>query len=248
MWQRVDRRGRNAEHDRPAPRRTRPFQFSDLHGLGGVQSCASGSDVLDRLRDSPRQRRPGRILVAPELVSNPPSALAGRTAVGESPVGLALVGHDQMVIIADSNRFNVNGKTSNLAVVSDRGHANLVLVGYVKARDFPRDMAVNPDGRTLVVSNYASGQVGGCNARRGCLVQAETDVDPGRQKRCLRSHPFGAWFPRLQGPDQIPTISSVVEKRHDPSLRLGSGRGNELDTNRHHPAATSTLPTVSTAR
>ncbi len=95
---------------------------------------------------------------ASELVSNPPSALAGTTAVGELPVGLALVGREQTMIIADSNRFAVKGAASNLAVVSNRGRANLVLVGYVKAADFPRDMTLNPDGRTLVVSNYDSGQ------------------------------------------------------------------------------------------
>ncbi len=96
---------------------------------------------------------------ASRLVSNASSSLKGTTAVGELPVGLALVGHEQTVIIADSNRFDVRGKASNLAVVSDRGYANPVLVGYVKAAHFPRDMAVNPDGKTLVVSNFDSGQV-----------------------------------------------------------------------------------------
>jgi DNA-binding beta-propeller fold protein YncE len=96
---------------------------------------------------------------APKLLSDPSAAQTGSIRVGESPVGLALVDHNSTVVVSDSNRFEVRGAASNLAVVTDRGGANLRLVGYVKAGDFPRDMAVSPDGRTLVVSNYASGQV-----------------------------------------------------------------------------------------
>lgn len=45
--------------------------------------------------------------------------------------------------------------------ISDARLVPGVLSAYVKAGDFPKDMAVNPDGRTLVVSNYASEQVEG---------------------------------------------------------------------------------------
>jgi DNA-binding beta-propeller fold protein YncE len=124
-------------------------------GCSPVRVVATSSTVYVTARGSDELIR----FSASELVSDPRSALTGTTAVGELPVGLALVGHERTVIIADSNRFNIKGSTSNLAVVTDRGGENLVLVGYVKAGDFPRDMAVEPDGRTLVVTNYASGQI-----------------------------------------------------------------------------------------
>lgn len=96
---------------------------------------------------------------ASRLLSSPSSAQEGVTPVGESPVGLALVDDNRRLVIADSNRFDVNAASSNLAVVSGRSGAIPVLVGYVKAGAFPRDMSVSPDGKTLAVSNYDSGQV-----------------------------------------------------------------------------------------
>lgn len=95
---------------------------------------------------------------APDLVSHPASALIGRVQVGEAPVGLALANHAKTVVIADSNRFNANGATSNLAVVT-AGKKSLQLLGYVAAGDFPRDMAVSPDGTTVVVGDYGSGDL-----------------------------------------------------------------------------------------
>ena len=95
---------------------------------------------------------------ASDLVSHPVSALTGRVQVGEAPVGLALANHDKTVVIANSNRFNANGATSNLAVVAAEKQS-LHLVGYVATGDFPRDMAVSPDGTTVVISDYGSGDL-----------------------------------------------------------------------------------------
>ena len=93
-----------------------------------------------------------------DLASQPASALIGQVEVGEAPVGLALANHDRTVVIADSNRFDANGATSNLAVVA-AAKTSLRLVGYLPAGDFPRDMAISPDGTTVVLSDYGSGQV-----------------------------------------------------------------------------------------
>ncbi len=95
---------------------------------------------------------------APALASHPASALVGKVAVGEAPVGVALVEHGTRIVVADSNRFEVGGAEANLAVISDRG-SSLALEGYVGAGDFPRDMAVSRDGATLVVSDYGSGDL-----------------------------------------------------------------------------------------
>jgi DNA-binding beta-propeller fold protein YncE len=91
----------------------------------------------------------------------PGHALLGWTRVGEAPVGLALVRGGTELVVADSNRFSAPGASSTLAVV--RAEAVLAgkpaLAGYVRAGGFPREMALEPGGRTLLVGNFSSGQL-----------------------------------------------------------------------------------------
>ena len=96
---------------------------------------------------------------APALVKQPSTALRSSVQVGEAPVGLALVNHNRALVVADSNRFGSSGAPANLAVIAIGPNGVLTLRGYVPAGVFPRDMAVSPDGKTLVVSNFGSGQV-----------------------------------------------------------------------------------------
>jgi DNA-binding beta-propeller fold protein YncE len=98
---------------------------------------------------------------AARLRSQPTHALLAWTRVGEAPVGLALVRGGTELVVADSNRFGVPGAASTLAV----GRAAAVLAGrpalagYVRAGGFPREMALEPAGRTLLVGNFDSGQL-----------------------------------------------------------------------------------------
>jgi DNA-binding beta-propeller fold protein YncE len=97
---------------------------------------------------------------AARLVSDPAGALVAVVRVGEAPVGLAAVHGGSLVVVADSNRFGASGATADLDVVNvaaalSRGRA---VVGHIAAGSFPREMALLPDG-TLLVTNYASGQV-----------------------------------------------------------------------------------------
>jgi hypothetical protein len=85
--------------------------------------------------------------------------------VGEAPVGLALVHHDRDLVVADSDRFSAAGAGSSLAVVAIRGRDEMSLQGYVRTGAFPRDMAVSPHGTTLLVGDYASGQLEAVNVR-----------------------------------------------------------------------------------
>ncbi len=88
------------------------------------------------------------------LASRPASALEEEVQVGEAPVGVAVVDGGKAVIVADSNRFQVGEAPSNLAVVMVTSDGTLGLVGYLPTSGFPRDMAVAPDGKTLLVSDY----------------------------------------------------------------------------------------------
>jgi DNA-binding beta-propeller fold protein YncE len=124
-------------------------------GCSPVRVVASGSSVYVTARASDELVE----FSAAGLVTDAGSALIAQVGVGESPVGLAVVDHDKAVVVADSNRFEVGGASSNLAVVSTNGDGRMQLLGYVTAGAFPRDMAVSPDGKSLVVSDFDSGQV-----------------------------------------------------------------------------------------
>jgi DNA-binding beta-propeller fold protein YncE len=98
---------------------------------------------------------------AARLRTSPAHSLIASVQVGEAPVGLALVGGGTRIVVADSNRFAAPNATSSLAVVSVPAAlaGRPALIGYLTAGGFPRQMALEPDGRTLLVTNFASQQL-----------------------------------------------------------------------------------------
>jgi len=96
---------------------------------------------------------------AHDLVDQPKSALKAQVQVGEAPVGLALIDHNQTIVVADSDRFSAPGAGASLAVVKVGRANHMLLAGYVQAGSFPRDIAASPNGKTLIVSDFGSGQV-----------------------------------------------------------------------------------------
>jgi hypothetical protein len=76
-------------------------------------------------------------------------------------VGLALVDGGSRIVIADSNRFSASGAASSLAAVDVAAAlaGRPALLGYLPAGGFPREMALEPGGQTLLVTNYDSGQL-----------------------------------------------------------------------------------------
>jgi DNA-binding beta-propeller fold protein YncE len=98
---------------------------------------------------------------AGRLRTDPARALLARVQVGTAPVGLALVDAGRRIVIADSNRFHAQHARSSLAVVSVPAAlaGRPALLGLLPAGGFPREMALEPGGRTLLVTCFASGQV-----------------------------------------------------------------------------------------
>jgi DNA-binding beta-propeller fold protein YncE len=98
---------------------------------------------------------------AAALRTDPARALMAVVRVGEAPVGLVLVRNGSLVVVADSNRFAAAGATSDLSVVDVAAAlaGRSAVVGSIPAGKFPREMALEPDGQRLLVSNYASGQL-----------------------------------------------------------------------------------------
>ena len=102
---------------------------------------------------------------AGKLISDPKHALIAKVAVGQIPLGLVLVNHGTRIVVADSNRDNVAGSHPDLAVinVADALAGKPALLGVIKSGLAPRQFAVEPNGRTLLVTNTDSGQLESVN-------------------------------------------------------------------------------------
>jgi DNA-binding beta-propeller fold protein YncE len=98
---------------------------------------------------------------AARLRTDPSRSLIASVQAGEAPVGLALVDGGTRIVVADSNRFGVPNAVSSLAVVSVPAAlaGRPSLTGYLPAGGFPRQMALEPDGQTLLVTNFSSQQL-----------------------------------------------------------------------------------------
>ena len=98
---------------------------------------------------------------AANLLSDPRHALIARVAVGEIPLGLALIKNGTRMVVADSDRDNIDGAAPDLAVINvSRALAGEpALVGTIKSGGAPRQFALEPNGKTLLVTNTGSGQV-----------------------------------------------------------------------------------------
>jgi DNA-binding beta-propeller fold protein YncE len=96
---------------------------------------------------------------AKALITHPAGALRQDISVGEAPVGLALVNHDGGLVVADSNGSNGARNVSSLAVVAVGKGGRMDLTGYIRSGRLPGDMTTSPDGRVLLVTNYASSQL-----------------------------------------------------------------------------------------
>jgi DNA-binding beta-propeller fold protein YncE len=102
---------------------------------------------------------------AAALRTDPGHALLARVQVGEAPVGLALSGDGQRLVVADSDRFSAKGATANLAVVNVRAAlaGRPALLGLIPAGAFPREMTVIPRTDTLLVTDYLAERVQAVN-------------------------------------------------------------------------------------
>jgi DNA-binding beta-propeller fold protein YncE len=98
---------------------------------------------------------------AAKLISDPAHALIAAVRVGEAPVGLALVDSGRWIVVADSNRFTAPGAHSALTVVDTAAALarQAAVLGTIPAGSFPREMSLEGNGNTLLVSNFASGQL-----------------------------------------------------------------------------------------
>jgi DNA-binding beta-propeller fold protein YncE len=91
------------------------------------------------------------------LESNPENALIGYANTGgTAPIGIKLFHNDQLLAVANSNRFNDVGGIANATIlnVADPAAGRVMLT--VPTGEFPRNITVGPDGSTLFLTNYRS--------------------------------------------------------------------------------------------
>jgi DNA-binding beta-propeller fold protein YncE len=98
---------------------------------------------------------------APELRTDPEHALIARVMVGETPLGETLIDHGARILVADSNLDHLAGVSSNLAVVSTAKalSGKPALLGYLPVGPVPRQFAVEPGGRVVLVTVQGAGRL-----------------------------------------------------------------------------------------
>jgi serine/threonine-protein kinase len=102
---------------------------------------------------------------ADKLLTDTKHALIAKVPVGQIPLGLVLVNDGTRMVVADSNRDNVGTAKPGLAVIDvDKALAGQpAVLGTIKSGLAPRQFALEPNGRTLLVTNTQSGQVEAVN-------------------------------------------------------------------------------------
>jgi DNA-binding beta-propeller fold protein YncE len=98
---------------------------------------------------------------AAKLRSDPAKAVAATVRVGEAPVALAFADGGREIVVADSDRNNFPGARPALTVVDTVAAlaGRPAVVGTIPSGVFPREMSLEGNGDTLLVSNYGSDQL-----------------------------------------------------------------------------------------
>ena len=97
---------------------------------------------------------------ASALVTNPSHSLVAQVNTGAAPIGLALANGGSRILVANSN-VHSQQVPGGVAVIStsaalSRGHA---LLGQVSTGSIPREIGLEPDGKTALVTSNGSGQL-----------------------------------------------------------------------------------------
>ena len=91
---------------------------------------------------------------AAKIRSDPTHAFVTQAAVGSAPVGMALLAHDSLLAVANSNRFDT-GSTASTVTVLQLGAAPSPHSSFATG-SFPREFSVSPNGSVLFLTNYNS--------------------------------------------------------------------------------------------
>jgi YVTN family beta-propeller protein len=97
-----------------------------------------------------------------KLLAGDDRARIATVPVGPSPVGIALVAGDKRLVVTNSARYASDRRENqSLSVIDTDKVASgaAAVVGSIPAGAFPRELTVTADGKTLLVTNFASNSI-----------------------------------------------------------------------------------------
>jgi DNA-binding beta-propeller fold protein YncE len=112
------------------------------------------SSAGDRIYVTARNSNAVLAFETAKLVTDSAHARLAMTPVGTAPVPIAVVADSAKVIVGNSNRFGTSPGGGQTLSVLDA--AKMTLRGTVPAGEFPREMSLSADGRTLFLTNFGS--------------------------------------------------------------------------------------------
>lgn len=97
-----------------------------------------------------------------KLVDDPANARIGTVPAGIAPVGVEVVDGGKRVVVTSSNRFGGGASDPQRLTVIDTARiasGAAAVLGTIPAGAFPRELRTTADGRTLLLTNFASQSV-----------------------------------------------------------------------------------------
>jgi DNA-binding beta-propeller fold protein YncE len=133
--------------------------------VGAVRAGCSAvrlvlSPSVDRVYVSARNSNALLVFDRDKLLADPGHSLLATVPVGTAPVGVAVVDSGRAIVVTNSNRFGgtrAEDKPSLSVIDASKVAAGgTAVIGSIPSGDFPREMRVTSDGKTLVLTNFAS--------------------------------------------------------------------------------------------
>ena len=99
---------------------------------------------------------------AARLRTDPGRALIAKVEVGAAPIGLTALHGGSRILVANSGRHGT-GRASLGVIDTAAALSGLRVLGLIQAGLLPREFAVEPGGRTALVTNSGSHQLEAVN-------------------------------------------------------------------------------------
>jgi DNA-binding beta-propeller fold protein YncE len=94
------------------------------------------------------------------MVSDPAGALLAVVHVGAEPVGLLVLNRGQLLLVGDSDRYNIPGGSAlSLVSTGDALAGRPAVLGSLAAGQFPRDLSYDASAGVILVPNFVSDDV-----------------------------------------------------------------------------------------
>lgn len=111
------------------------------------------SPSADRAYITARKDNAVLVFDVERLVSDASSAKLATIPAGTAPVPVVALPGGKAIVVGNSNRFGASHTKADLSVIDA---TNYRVTGSVPSGEFPRDLVLSPDGRTLYLASFGS--------------------------------------------------------------------------------------------